>query len=134
MITLRGRRLRNEVLIPSNIWRLEATKVPISLEAPDLSINISLPRWNTHALHAPSLGTEIGRIGLLRLNSSYRYFSDVQEDHVEQLKMDIMARTFSSCLVIQGHSDHDYHNRCATSHSRHLAGLYDSSWLCATTT
>jgi hypothetical protein len=92
MITLRGRRLRNEVRIPSNVWRPEATNITISLEAPDVSINLSLPRWNTHALHAPSLGTEISRIGLLRLNSSYRYFSDVKEDHVEQLKMDIMVR------------------------------------------
>jgi hypothetical protein len=98
MITLRGRHLRNEFQIPANIWRPEAITVPVSLEAPDLSIHLSLPRWNTHALHTTSLGTEIGRIGLFRLNSSYHYFSDVQENHVEQLKMDFIVRIFNSCL------------------------------------
>ncbi|KAF7321613.1 hypothetical protein MKEN_00682400 [Mycena kentingensis (nom. inval.)] len=92
LLTARGIRLRSANSIPSDLFRPEATTVPFSVEMPDVAFNLSLPRWNTWALHAPSEGTNIAKIRLLKLDGSYRYFSDVSEDHVEQLKLSFTVR------------------------------------------
>ncbi|KAF7288717.1 hypothetical protein HMN09_01377700 [Mycena chlorophos] len=92
LLIARATRLRSVVHIPSDTFRPESTTVPFSIEAPDLAVNLSLPRWNTWALHAPKDGNSIGKVRVLKFEGSYRYFSDVAVDHVEQLKLNITVR------------------------------------------
>ncbi|KAK0226200.1 hypothetical protein IW262DRAFT_1457427 [Armillaria fumosa] len=86
ILAIRGPSLRNVTTIPSDIFRPEATTIAFCVEAPNLSLTLSLPRWHTHALHAPEDGNHIGALDL-QLDGSYRYFADVREDNIEQLKL-----------------------------------------------
>ena len=70
------------------------TAIPFVLEAPDALLRLSLPRWNTNALHAPKDGNILGRAGLVRLDGSYLYFSQLKEDNVEQLQLKIVVGRF----------------------------------------
>lgn len=65
-------------------------------------MDLSLPRWSTHALHAPKQGNNLGKIGVFRIDGSYRYFADVREEHVEQLKL-----TFTVCLILDVYGAHE---------------------------
>ncbi|KAG7440025.1 uncharacterized protein BT62DRAFT_646663 [Guyanagaster necrorhizus] len=91
LLTIRGPSLRNVTSIPSDIFRPEATTIAFVVEAPDASLALSLPRWHTHALHAPEDGNHIGVLDL-HLDGSYRYFADVREDNIEQLKLVLSTR------------------------------------------
>ncbi|KAJ6593973.1 hypothetical protein B0H19DRAFT_1365929 [Mycena capillaripes] len=92
LFTARGTRLKNVTEIPSDTFRPESTTIPFSIEIPDVSMNLSLPRWNTWALHAPKDGSSLAKARVLRADGFYRYFSDVRDDNVEQLKLTLTAR------------------------------------------
>ncbi|TFK75375.1 hypothetical protein BDN72DRAFT_832240 [Pluteus cervinus] len=87
----RGPLFKSDVTIFSNKFRPESTTIPFHVEIPDPSLSLSLPRWNTHALHAPADGNTLGKLGTLRINGSYQYFAEVREEYVEQLKLDFTA-------------------------------------------
>lgn len=89
---MRGNSLKTDATILSNTFRPEATTIPFCVIAPDVFIDLSLPRWNTHALHSPADGNSLAKVGLLRIDGSYRYFAEVRNDYVEQLKL-----TFTVC-------------------------------------
>ena len=72
--------------IDSTTFRPISSVVPFSFVAPDLSVSLTLPRWNTHSINPRP---EIGRIGELCVTGSYRYFSDVRPDNVDKLRLDI---------------------------------------------
>jgi hypothetical protein len=93
MLTIQGPRFRNEAQIPANTYRPEATLIPFFVEASNLSFALSLPRWNTHA---SNYGNRIGRVGFFRIDASYRYYTEVHEEYIEQFKLDITVRLF--CL------------------------------------
>lgn len=61
--------------------------VSFSVDVPDTTCVLSLPRWNTNALHAPKEGNTLGRARCVRLEGSYLYFSQVRDDNVEQLHL-----------------------------------------------
>ncbi|KAF4598557.1 hypothetical protein EYR38_006961 [Pleurotus pulmonarius] len=92
LLTLKGTHWKTEVTVPSNKFRPDTTCIPIISEAPNVSINLSLPKWNTNALDAPKEGNNIGHVGLFRLDASYRYYAEVKEGNVEQLQLDLKAR------------------------------------------
>ncbi|KAJ7188161.1 hypothetical protein C8R46DRAFT_12137 [Mycena filopes] len=92
LLTARGTRLKNVTEISSDTFRPESTTIPFSIEIPDVSLNLSLPRWNTWALHAPKDGSSIAKVRVLRADGFYRYFSEIREDHVEQLKLGLTVR------------------------------------------
>ncbi|KAK0486085.1 hypothetical protein IW261DRAFT_776549 [Armillaria novae-zelandiae] len=98
ILTIRGPSLRNATTIPSNIFRPEATTIAFCVEAPNISLTLSLPRWHTHALHAPEDGNHIGALDL-QLDGSYRYFADVREDNIEQLKLVFSIRNVAYKVV-----------------------------------
>ncbi|KAJ7647262.1 hypothetical protein FB45DRAFT_987066 [Roridomyces roridus] len=92
LLTVRGSHLKNVVDIPSDTFRPVSTLITIALDIPDVSINLSLPRWNTWALHAPTDGHSIVKARVLHMDASYRYYAEVREDHVEQFKLSFVIR------------------------------------------
>ncbi|KAF8633289.1 hypothetical protein AX17_004464 [Amanita inopinata Kibby_2008] len=78
--------------IPSNIFRPTYTTIPFTIEAPDASFSLSLPQWNTNALHAPENGNSLGKARFIQLDGSYLYYSSVREDLVEQLSLKFTVR------------------------------------------
>ncbi|KAA1471307.1 hypothetical protein DENSPDRAFT_799140 [Dentipellis sp. KUC8613] len=91
LLTLRGAVLRNENFIPSERYIAASTTIPFVVDAPDIRVSLTLPRWNTHSLHAIEPTTHIGRIGLLRVEGSYLYFAEVREENIEQLRLNFTA-------------------------------------------
>lgn len=92
MFSIHGARAKNTTTIPSNVFRPEKVSIAFDLEAADPSLYLSLPRWNTNALHLPKEGNSLAKLGLFRLGGTYLYFADVREDNVEQLKLTITVR------------------------------------------
>ncbi|OCH88869.1 hypothetical protein OBBRIDRAFT_779350 [Obba rivulosa] len=92
LLTLRGKHFRNEVRLPFTKYRPEATTLAFWVEAPDVAVSLTLPRWNTYSLWPALDRTKLGRIGLLRLDASYRSFADVRGDNVDRLKLGINVR------------------------------------------
>jgi hypothetical protein len=70
------------------------------MEAPDVTMSLSLPRWNANALHAPKNGNSLAKLGFLRLKGSYQYFAEVLDDYVEQLKLKFMVSLHTIYLAI----------------------------------
>ncbi|KAK0195692.1 hypothetical protein F5146DRAFT_1101121 [Armillaria mellea] len=98
ILTIRGPSLRSVTTIPSDIFRPEATTIAFCVDAPNFSLTLSLPRWHTHALHAPEDGNHIAALDL-QLDGSYRYFADVREDNIEQLKLVFSLRNVAYKIV-----------------------------------
>jgi hypothetical protein len=91
--------MKTIVTIPSNKFRPETTFIPFTISAPNLVGNFSLPRWSTHALHPQKEGISLFRTQLFNLCGSYRFFGEVRDDHVEQLKLDIqVSNCTGNCL------------------------------------
>ncbi|KAF9268932.1 hypothetical protein L218DRAFT_892586 [Marasmius fiardii PR-910] len=91
ILTLSGSRLQNRTTLPSNMFRPEHTQVSFFVEIPDVSLRLSLPRWNIHAPHAPQDGSSLARVGSLTIRGSYLYYAEVHEENIEQLKMNLDA-------------------------------------------
>lgn len=91
LFTLKGHALNNTTFIPSNVFRPLSTTVDFKVNGPDIALSLTLPRWNTHALSETAIEhlREIGHISNFVLNGSYKYFSEVRPDCVDQLKLDI---------------------------------------------
>ncbi|KAF8271516.1 hypothetical protein EI94DRAFT_1770350 [Lactarius quietus] len=66
LLTLRGASLRNENIIMSDKFR---------------------PLWSTHRLQTMEPINKLMTFGLLHLDGSYLYFSDVREENVDQLRL-----------------------------------------------
>ncbi|KIL66260.1 hypothetical protein M378DRAFT_192008 [Amanita muscaria Koide BX008] len=91
LLTAAANYAKGKVTIPANVFRPEKTTVSFAVEVPDPLLKMSLPRWNTNALHAPKSGNTLGRAVSVRLDGSYLYFSQVKDDHVDQLQLKITA-------------------------------------------
>ena len=74
--------------IPLNVFAPEFTVIPFSVIGPDAVVDFLLPRWSTHALHAPREGITLLHSEALNISGSYLYFAEVREDNMEQLKLD----------------------------------------------
>ncbi|KAH9055046.1 hypothetical protein EDB87DRAFT_1580073 [Lactarius vividus] len=87
LLTLRGAGLRNENVIMSDKFRPAWTSFPFSIDAPDVTLTLTLPKWSTHRLQTMEPITKLMTVGLLRLDGSYLYSSDVREENVDQLRL-----------------------------------------------
>ncbi|KAF8664381.1 hypothetical protein AX16_000752 [Volvariella volvacea WC 439] len=92
LLILKGQYLKAGATVPANTFRSESTTVPFHVNSPDIAVYLSLPRWNTNALHSPPDGNNIGKIGSFAIDGSYHYFSEVHPNYVEQLKLNFHAR------------------------------------------
>lgn len=99
LFTLQGTHLGTSVEIPSDKFRPEASKVSFRVNIPDVSLRLSLPRWNTNALHQPKNGISIAKIKSFVIDGSYLYYADTQKDNVEQLKLKLLVRHNSSFQI-----------------------------------
>uniref|UniRef100_D8QC92 Csf1 N-terminal domain-containing protein n=1 Tax=Schizophyllum commune (strain H4-8 / FGSC 9210) TaxID=578458 RepID=D8QC92_SCHCM len=87
MLTMFGPHLTSEIVIPSDKFRPDHATVTFTLDAPDVRLKFSLPKWNTHALHAPAGGYDIGTLGDFRITGSYLYWAFMRNDTVDKLKL-----------------------------------------------
>ena len=94
MLTLRGASLRNENIIMSDKFRPSWTSFPFSIDAPDATFSLTLPKWSTHRLQTMEPTTKLMTVGLLHLDGSYLYSSDVREENVDQLRLNFTVRAF----------------------------------------
>ncbi|KAJ4483345.1 hypothetical protein J3R30DRAFT_3834330, partial [Lentinula aciculospora] len=92
IFTLIGAQFNLSTTISSNVYRPDSTMVPFSIDVPDVSMKLCLPRWNTNALHAPNEGNTLAKVGSFRLDGSYLYFAEFDEEHVEQLVLTMRVR------------------------------------------
>jgi hypothetical protein len=99
ILTMQGPRLHHEAQIPANIYLPEATLIPFIVEAQHLSFALSLPRWNTRA---SKYANRMGRVGFCLMVASYRYYADVHEENIEQLRLDITVRLFAVMTAFFG--------------------------------
>ncbi len=87
-LSLYGALLKQTVTIPMTKYRPECTTVSFDLDAPDIGVSLTLPKWNTHSLFGkPHRSSELGRIGEFHIGMSYCYFSEVDPEHVDQLRL-----------------------------------------------
>ena len=89
--------IKSKVTMPLNIFRPDKTTVFFSVDAPEATVVLSLPRWNTNALHAPKEGNTLGRARAIQLEGSYLYFSQLRDDNIEQLDLKLTVSVFGNC-------------------------------------
>ena len=94
LLTLRGASLHNENIIQSDKFRPAWTSFPFSIRAPDITLSLTLPKWSTHRLQTVEPITKLMTIGLVHLDGSYLYHSDVREENVDQFKLKLTVRSF----------------------------------------
>ena len=87
LLTLRGPSFHNENTILSDKFRPTWTLFPFSISAPNITLSLTLPRWNTHHVQTVEPITKLMTIGRLHLDGSYLYHSDVREENVDQLRL-----------------------------------------------
>ncbi|KIY46774.1 hypothetical protein FISHEDRAFT_46624 [Fistulina hepatica ATCC 64428] len=91
LLTLRGMRLTVDVTISADKFRPDFSTVKFNIDAPDLRVEFSLPRWNTHAIHTPDGGYSLGQIGKFEISGSYLYWAHVCKENVDILRLDFKA-------------------------------------------
>jgi len=94
LLTFRGPSLRNENIIQSDKFRPAWTSFPFSIRAPDITLSLTLPKWSTHRLQTVEPITKLMTVGLLHLDGSYLYHSDVREENVDQFRLKFTVRSF----------------------------------------
>ncbi|KAI0762082.1 hypothetical protein BD413DRAFT_680921 [Trametes elegans] len=92
LLNLRGTHLSNGVHMPFNKYRPADNTVSFWIEAPDVNVGLSLPRWNVPSLSSTPDRSQVGRIGRLGMKGSYRYFAEVKPEYVDQLTLQFSAQ------------------------------------------
>ena len=85
--------------IPLNVFSPEFTSIPFSVMGPNMVVDFLLPRWSTHALHAPKQGITLLHTESLNISGSYLYFAEVREGNMEQLKLDFEVSCFGLKVI-----------------------------------
>ncbi|KAG2150597.1 hypothetical protein DEU56DRAFT_37144 [Suillus clintonianus] len=89
LVTIRAPRLNTQVTFPSNKYRPEATSIPFVIDIPDVTVFLSLPRWNTQYLYNSGKEHRIIHAAAFHITSSYYFWADVQADNIDQLKLTV---------------------------------------------
>ena len=96
LLTFRGASLHNENIIVADKFRPSWASFPFSIRVPEVTVSLTLPKWSTHRLQTVEPITKLITIGLLLLDGSYLYHSDVREENVDQLRLKFIVRFFIS--------------------------------------
>lgn len=95
LVILNGEKFQSGATIPSNKFRAESVTVQLSANVPNLSVDFSLPGWNTRAAYMPKEGCNLARVGSVSLNGSYHYNSETREDLVDRLTLNFEVKSFN---------------------------------------
>ncbi|KAI0699566.1 hypothetical protein BC835DRAFT_1412549 [Cytidiella melzeri] len=83
-----GASLKQTVTVPLTKYRPQCSAVSFAVDAPDVGVSLTLPKWNTYSLFGkPHRSSELGRIGQFSLDASYCFFSEVHPENIDQLKL-----------------------------------------------
>lgn len=93
-----GPRLDAYVAVSATQYRPEFSVVPFSVEAKDIRVDLGLPLWDTHRSVDGSLNVEIGKIGDISVEGSYRFYAEPKPDHQEALTLHLEVSL--TCLTI----------------------------------
>lgn len=119
MLTFRGPGLHNENTILSDKFRPTWTSFPFSISVPNITLSLTLPKWNTHHLQTVEPITKLMTVGLLHLDGSYLYHSDVREESIDQLRL-----KFTVCSSTSSERERNY----SSFQIRSLMMLISSAW------
>lgn len=89
--------------IPSKVYLPEATTISFAVDVSELSVCMSLPKWNSHFIYNQGHEYHVLQAGKLRIDGTYHYWAEVHLDNIEQLKVAILVRHLSQvffCLRI----------------------------------
>ena len=82
-----GPRLDAYIAVSATQYRPEFSVVPFSVVAQDIRVVLGLPTWDTHRGTDGSQDVEIGRIGDIAVEGSYRFYAEPKPDHQETLTL-----------------------------------------------
>ncbi|OBZ68136.1 hypothetical protein A0H81_11866 [Grifola frondosa] len=91
LLTLRGTHFRHGTQLPLTKYRPDATTVSFWIEAPDVAVSLTLPRWNTSGLYPTPDRSDLGHISMLHLDASYRYHAETRKNNIDHLKLEFSA-------------------------------------------
>ncbi|OJA20857.1 hypothetical protein AZE42_02968 [Rhizopogon vesiculosus] len=89
LVTIRAPSLSTEVTFPSNKYQPEATSIPVVIDIPDVTVSLSLPRWNTQYLYNSGKEHRVLHAATFRITSSYHFWAEVQPENIDQLKLSV---------------------------------------------
>lgn len=92
MINLQSTCLRAVATIPSNVYLPEAMTIAFAVDAPELSVSMCLPKWNTQFLYGQGKDCHILQTGKFCIDGTYHYWAEVHPDNIEQLRVAISVR------------------------------------------
>jgi hypothetical protein len=84
-----GPRLDAYIAVSATQYRPEFSVIPFSVEAQDIRVDLGVPPWDTHRGVDGSQDVEIGKIGHLSLDGSYRFYAEPKPDHQETLALHV---------------------------------------------
>ncbi|TXT06049.1 hypothetical protein VHUM_03522 [Vanrija humicola] len=91
-LNIDGPRLDTFVAVSTTRYKPEFSIVPFTIDAKDADVGITLPVWDTHRSFGNGADSiPVGKIGLIDVSGSYRYYSSVKPDHQETLKLHMGA-------------------------------------------
>ncbi len=125
LLTFRGLSLRSNVRIPLTKYRPDSTMVSFWVDAPDLTVGLTLQRWNTHSLFPTPHRAEIGRVGKFYVDASYRYYAEVHLENVDRLRLSFTVRFKPRSL--HERPSHTYISRLGAPSTRLAGGQYGIS-------
>lgn len=100
LISLRGRHLRNKNILPFTKFRSDFTDISFCLDFPDLDVDLTLPRWSVHKLPPAEPVKRLARVGLFQLAGTYHYFTELREENIEQLTLNLTVSRYFAAMTI----------------------------------
>ena len=124
---MRGVTLQTAVTVPFTKYRPSATTVSFWVEIPDVTVSLTLPRWNTRSLYSrPHRSSDIGRIGFFRLDASHCYYAEVHPENIDQLSLEFTVSTDANRSIVLRMTN-DIFGRPATWSTKLADGQFDTS-------
>jgi hypothetical protein len=70
---------------------MEST-VPFAVQTSNVSIVLTLPKWDTRSIFSSDRSTRVGHVDKFRLDGAFRYFAEVQVENVDTFYLNMQVR------------------------------------------
>ena len=80
-----GPRLESYVAVASTQYRPDFSTIPFTAKLKNAVVSLSLPAWDTHRSFEDKVSFEVGKIGSVKAEGSYTFYSTPHPDHQEML-------------------------------------------------